>query len=399
MATLVVALLGLGPASEGSGVARPQHAPWSVDWAAPQFSALTELRGLGISADDFFGAAVATSGATTVVGVPYLSGGRAYVFAETARGWRQVTELQGKDTQAGDYFGISVGISGPTIVVGANGAHGSGRAYVFTKLPDGWRQAAELSGTGFARGAAFGSSVAVSGSTVVVGAPLDDIFSGAAEVFQRSLDGWRPVARIVGDDTSIENNFGFSVAISGSTIAVGAPGRLVGKGRVYIFRHGGGGWHQVVALEGADSGLGDNFGYSLAISGNTLVVGAPWHDSETGAAYAFAFDASVWRQAAELEGHGTVPGDRFGFSVAISGDTIVVGAPMYGNGAGEAYLFGWATGRWRQAAALTGPGAATGDAFGTSAAVAGPTVAIGASRHDDGDGAVYLSRESAVGRS
>jgi hypothetical protein len=80
----------------------------------------------------------------------------------------------------------------------------------------------------------------------------------------------------------------------------------------------------------------------------------------------------------------------------MSGATVVVGAPLHGKGAGEAYMFGWAAGRWREAAAMTGPGTATGDAFGTSAAIAGATVAIGASSHDDGNGAVYLSRESAA---
>ena len=398
--TCVATLLVLLAPKPAFGALAPRPFPPSLQpsaGAAPQFSPFTQLRALGISAGDYFGAAVATSGTTTVVGVPYLDGGRAFVFGETSGAWRQMAMLRGTDTEAGDYFGISVAISGPTIVVGANGAEHSGRAYVFIKGTSGWHQTAELSGTGFGKGAAFGSSVAVSGDSVVVGAPLQNVFSGAAEVFGDGVGGWLPVARLTSDETSVGNYFGFAVAMAGDAIAVGAPGRLVGEGRAYIFKPSGHGWREEASIVGGDSAVGDDFGYSLALSGPTLVVGGPWHDSAGGAAYVFSLGARGVHQVAELKGRGTVAGDRFGSSVAISGSTIVVGAPRHGNGAGEAYMFDWAGGSWREAAAMTGPGTAVGDAFGTSAAVAGATVAVGASRHDGTDGAVYLSQETAPG--
>lgn len=388
-------LLVLGPTSEPLAAPRPPHAPRPVDWPSPRFSTFTELRGLGISAQDFVGTAVATSGTATVVGVPYLSGGRAYVYAETAGGWHLVTQLQGVDTQAGDYFGISVAISGTTIVVGANGhADGSGRAYIFSKDSGGWQQSAELTGTGFSPGAGFGSSVAISSGTVVVGAPLNDVFSGGAAVFQKSRDRWRQVARLTSHDISAGDFFGFSVALSAGNVAVGAPGWLRGKGRAFIFSYDRRRWPQIAALGEADGALGDNFGYAVGISATTVVVGAPWHGSGAGAGYVFAFGAPGWRYVGELKVRGIVGGDQFGDSVAIAGTTIVIGAPLFDRGAGEAYMFVSADGAWRQAAAMAGPATAVGDAFGTSVAIAGATVAVGASRHGDGGGAVYLSHET-----
>lgn len=362
--------------------------------AYPRFSELSEISGLGTSARGFFGTSVAVSGTTLVVGAPELSGGRAYVFNETPAGWAQVALLKGTDTQPGDSFGTSVAVSDTTIVVGASGhADGSGRAYVFTKGAGGWRQADELAAPEAGPGAGFGASVAVSGATIVVGSPYADLFSGGAYVFRETGGDWYPAAELVTGDTFVEDNFGYSVAVSGDKVVVGAPGHLLYAGRAYIFSQAAPGWRQVAELKGTDTVGGDSFGYSVAISGATVVAGASSHDDQAGAAYVFSQATRGWHQVAELRGTDTVAGDDFGCSVAISGATVVVGAPDHASSAGRAYVFSRAGDGWRQAAELGGPNAVAGDNFGSAAAIGRAIVAIGAIGHAEGDGAAYVSQE------
>ena len=198
---------------------------------------LAELKASDTVKGDHFGSAVAISGTTVVVGAALHAGaGRAYVFTKTAAGWRQNAELAGSGTAEGDSFGASVAVSGTTLVIGGDGhALGAGRAYVFTKTPGGWRQAAELVGADTVAGDNFGSSVAIAGATIVVGAAGHARQTGRAYVFAKTPTGWRQAAELVGSGSVIGDNFGNSVAIAGATIAVGAVGYALGTGRAYVF--------------------------------------------------------------------------------------------------------------------------------------------------------------------
>jgi hypothetical protein len=169
-----------------------------------------------------------------VVGAPgqARSAGRAYVFTESATGWRQTAVLKASDTAAKENFGESVAASGGTIVVGARGHDdGAGRAYVFTRAVTGWRQTAELKGADTGAKDNFGESVAVSGSTIVVGAYGHARPAGRAYVFTRAATSWRQTAELKGADTAGKDNFGGSVAVADSTIVVGAPGHANSAGR------------------------------------------------------------------------------------------------------------------------------------------------------------------------
>ena len=199
----------------------------------------------------------------------------------------QLAELKGSDTIAGDDFGTSVAISGTTVIVGADGhANGAGRAYVFSEAAGVWKQTAEL----------------------------------------------------VGSDTVAGDIFG-AVAISPSTVVVGANGHAKNAGRVYVFSEAAGVWKQTAELKGSDTTPGDCFGDSVTVSGSTAIVGAYCIAGKSGAAYVFTKTTSGWHQDAEMEGSDTADGDLFGTSVAISGTTIVVGAASHANGAGRAYVF------------------------------------------------------------
>jgi hypothetical protein len=337
------------------------------------------LKGSDTVAGDGFGIRVAISGTTAIVGANghASDAGRAYVFTGTAFGWKQTAELKGSDTVAGDYLG-SVAISGTTAVVGAEGhASDAGRAYVFTETAFGWTQVAELDGSDTVAGNAFGNSVAISGTTAIVGAFGAAGSAGRAYVFTGTPTGWKQTAELKGSAGA--GGFGGSVAISGTTVIVGAFGPNKEPGRAYVFTKTGAAWKQVAELEGSDSVAGDSFGISVAISGTTAVVGAFDHANLAGRAYVFTKTGASWKQVAELVGSDTVAFDDFGTSVAISGTTAVVGAtafePVKANVIGRAYLFSKTGMGWKQTAELKGSHT---DLFGDSVAISGMTVMVGA---------------------
>ena len=126
--------------------------------------------------------------------------------------------------------------------------------------------------------------MAISGTTAVVGAFLHAKSAGRAYVFTKA-SGWKQTAELKGLDTAPVDGFGISVAIAGTTLAVGATGHAAGAGRAYVFTKTPGGWKQVAELKGLDTAPGDEFGFSLGISGTTAVVGAPVHAGHAGRAY------------------------------------------------------------------------------------------------------------------
>jgi hypothetical protein len=330
-----------------------------------------------------FGEAVAVSGRVLVVGtVNHIAGssgfeqGAAYVFTEPASGWahaHQVAILKAPRGQSEEEFGRSVAISGNTIVIGAPvrevGKHAhQGAAFVYVKPASGWRSAAPTAELTAATGAAeefFGESVAISGNTVVVGAPGRKVGAhaaqGAVDVFAapRFPRAGTPkqLAELTAPDGQANDALGISVAISGSTVLAGADlhrvGETAGQGVAYVFAKPDAGWRDArvsAQLTDAPGEAHALFGRTVAISANTIVVGAPdraGENAEQGAAYVFVKPASGWdgslTQTAELTASDPGKGDQFGGALAISGGLIVVGAPGHATGKnaeqGAGYVF------------------------------------------------------------
>jgi hypothetical protein len=366
--------------------------------APPAGRQLAELAGSGTVPGDWFGTSVAVSSTTTVVGAPaapLLSSGfgRAYVFVRTATGWHESAELKSPETNGPAWFGDSVAVSGNNIVVGAPAisvlSSGLGRAYVFVRTPTGWHESAQLEGPGTAVGDWFGDSVAVSGNTVVVGAPSHASKAGAVYVFVNSGKGWR-ATELKASDTVAKDDFGDAVAISPSTIVVGAFGHASEAGRAYVFTRGPKGWQQAAELSGSGTVAGDGFGVSVAVAGKTIAVGAGLAAADAGRVYLFTKTETGWHQSAELAGSNTRK-DDFGDSVALSGDKVVVGTFAQAPGAGRAYLFSRAATGWHQTAELpSGSSRRSGDQFGYSVAISGSTIAVGAREQETGTGRAYL---------
>jgi hypothetical protein len=156
----------------------------------------------------------------------------------------------------------------------------------------------------------------------------------------------KQLAELKGSDTLTGDAVGVSVAISGTTAVVGAPGSAKDAGRAYVFTNTAAGWTEAAELEGSDTVASDFFGYSVAISGTTAIVSAPGYAKNAGRAYIFTRTPTGWKQVAELKGSDTVAGDYFGDSVAISGTTAVVGADDHTKSAGRAYVFTSTTAGW-----------------------------------------------------
>jgi hypothetical protein len=298
---------------------------------------------------------VAVSGDALVVGAPYEDSGTtgvnstpdeiapyagaAYVFARNGTAWSQQAYLKASNTGVHDKFGESVSVSGDTVVVGASqedssttevnstpdqSAFNSGAAYVFVRNGTTWSQQAYLKAGNAEGGDLFGKSVAVSGDTVVVGA-----VSEAGNMLE-------------GTPSETGSAKGVNTDIS----PFGSGYFPIDSGAAYVFVRSGTAWSQQAYLKAGNTGAGDNFGTSVAVSGDTLVVGAPYEDSGTtgvnstpdeiapysGAAYVFVRNGKTWSQQAYLKASNTGEDDVFGTSVAVSGDTVVVGAWLEDSG-------------------------------------------------------------------
>ncbi|MFN8354784.1 MAG: hypothetical protein U0Y10_10070 [Spirosomataceae bacterium] len=349
---------------------------------------------------------------------------------KTASSTRTAKSPEGR--AGGDSFGYAVAVDGNYAVVGAysededaiggNTLDNAGSVIVFEKIAGTWIQIKKLVASDRAASDNFGWSVAISGTTVVVGAYLEDedaagintlSAAGAAYVFSRDQGGsnnWGQVKKLVASDRAADDYFGWSVAISGTTVVVGALlededaaglNTRNNAGSAYVFNQDQGGtnnWGQVKKLVASDRAAGDNFGWSVAISGTTVVVGAYLEDEDAagantldaaGAAYVFSRDqggSNNWGQVKKLVASDRAAQDWFGWSVAIFGTTVVVGAYQEDEDAGSAYIFSRDQGgsnNWGQVKKLIASDRAAGDNFGRSVAISGTTVVVGAFQEDE----------------
>ena len=367
-----------------------------------------ELTASDGAVNDVLGTAVAISGSIAVVGAPShtvgsnAGQGAAYVFSNASGAWKQITELTASDGAAGNAFGSSVAISGTTIVVGApNRAYGG--AYVFTNTTGSWKQVAEIYDPSQKVTDQFGFSVAISGSTIVVGtliSPAGTTLEGAVYVFSNAnpSGNWQQTSYLTLATPASYDEFGYSVAVSGTTLVVGAPLRSR-TGAAYVFTDGAGGWTQTSTLTATDAAEGDYFGLSVAVLGSNVVVGAPYKpvgsNSEQGEAYVF----NGGSQVAEFSATSGAADDLFGWSVSTSTGNIVVGAPGLvtntgSQGVGGVYQFGNSSGTWKQTSRLSASDGAVPDGLGNSVAISGTAVLAGAPGHKVGtkvaQGAAYL---------
>jgi len=357
--------------------------------------------------NDNFGDSVASSGDVVVVGTPFdennngNSSGAVYIFARqpgTFGPWTEVQRVEASNGTGGDEFGSAVGIdeSGRTIAVGAPGRGVGGAIYVLELDAGGqWQEVAELTAPSPGSGDEFGTSVGISGNMIVGGAPEAGA-TGLAFVFERdSGDGWGDPGQLLTSTAQSGDGLGTSVGVSGSIIIAGAPGQgsgsLADSGSALVFERRGG-WLQVAALKPSNLSRDDFFGTSVAIHGETVIAGAP--GKNFGAAYVLKRSGGAWDPANFVE-LGPIDGqsnDEFGHSVSITRDFAVVSSRFdddQGSNSGSAYVYGRDEGgieSWGFIEKLLPPDGDSNDHFGFSVAIARETVAVGSHFDNNGGG-------------
>ena len=421
--------------------------------SAATFAQQAFLKASNAETQDLFGTSVALDGDTLVVGAN-LEGstaaggesnndasyaGAVYVFTRSNGIWSQQAFLKASNAEAFDEFGTSVALDGDTLVVGApdesstadggennNDAFSAGAVYVFTRSNGIWSQQTFLKASNAESTDFFGYSVALEGNTLVVGAygenstaaggqsNNDASNAGAVYVFTRSNGIWSQQALLKASNAEAFDEFGTSVALEGDTLVVGAADEAStatggesnndawAAGAAYVFTRSNGIWSQEAFLKASNAETTDFFGYSVALEGNTLVVGAYGENSSAaggqsnndasnaGAVYVFTRSNGIWTQQAFLKASNAGGSDHFGTSVALDGDKLVVGAQSEGStaaggennndalAAGAAYVFTRSNGVWSQQALLKASNAEEDDLFGYSVALEGDTLVVGA---------------------
>lgn len=391
----------------------------------------------------------------------------------STEGLNQEAYLKAHVPGSADGYGGQIAVSGRFAVVTASGedsstsgvnpgtdegALGSGATYVYERVAGVWTFHSFLKASNTGADDAFGSSVAIDGDLIAIGAAgedsnattingdesnNDDGNSGALYLFRLIGDTWVQEAYLKSSNSDAGDHFGSPVAIDGDTLVAGATndeGSGTETGSAYVFVRNGGVWTEQARLNATAFGERDNFGSSVAISGDTIVVGAPSEDgsatgvngvvdndgNNAGAAYVFSRSGTNWTQVAYLKASNTDPEDRFGNTVAISGNTIVVGSvnergsvgginPVSNNDilrTGAVYVFVDIGAGWEPQATIKAAVPTLNDEFGHRVALRGDLLAVaawkesGSSTGLDGDesadgaassGAVYLfSREGST---
>jgi hypothetical protein len=375
------------------------------DWSQQAY-----LKASNTDAYDLFGFGVAISGDTLAVGAPGEASlatginndqndnsaneaGAVYIFVRNGSSWSQQAYIKASNTGAGDKFGLRVALSGDTLLVGAqfedsnatgvngdqsdNSAEDSGAVYVFTRNGTTWSQQAYLKASNTNEGDVFGRSVDISGETIVIGSAEssnatgvngdqsnnDADYAGAAYVFTRSGNAWSQQAYLKASNTDRRDLFGHDVAISGDTVAVGAPleassatgidgnqgdNSQINAGAAYVFVRNGNTWSQQAYVKAPNSERGDIFGRNLVLMDQTLVVSAEREDSaatgingdqednsqsDSGAVYLYERAGEMWSMRSYIKASNTGEVDEFGWSMDLSNETLVIGVPEEDSGA------------------------------------------------------------------
>jgi hypothetical protein len=364
------------------------------------------------SARDEFGVSVGISGNTIVVGSIYdddLGGdaGSAYVFVEDNGAWTQQAKLMAKDAKPGDYFGISVAVFGDRILVGAaeagtNGVR-TGAVYVYERTNKLWTLVQKLTPSTGAQSDYFGYAVALEGDVAVIGAPQTDAVafdSGAAYVFRYDGTQWNEVDKVWPATGGTYGFFGGSVALFGTTALIGQwdDGSGQDMGSVFAFKENAGAWVVQEEIMASDRGMGDTFGFSVAIYGNKAFIGAPFRDADcanAGAVYVFGRYNEDWCEEQIIVPEDKNAAQAFGSSVAVYGEWSTIGSYWdedNGDYSGSAYIYRNVENVWEEQFKYIPGDGVIGQLFGISAAMDQDRVVIGANGDDDNgidSGAAY----------
>jgi len=340
--------------------------------------------------EEKFGESVAISGDYVIVGVPYGDQGRgsAYIFHRNDTTWYEQTKLFDIDGFNSDHFGISVAIDGEYAIIGAYG--GKGSAYIYKRNGISWERQAQIQPTDRDTINNFGISVSISGDYVIVGSRYDATKTGSAYIFKRSLSTWNQQAKLTTKRAS-EDNYGYSVSISGDYAIVGDHGDIDNgwaAGAVYVYHRNDTTWHEETKILADDGGYNKQFGYAVSISGDYAIISG--YSANANKVYIFKRNGISWNVQAKLLPIDPDNPNYFGSSVSICGNYAIVGAP---SNSGYIVAFLRTGNKWVQTDIQMSSDGEGWDRFGTSVSISGDYAIVGAPFHSTKwlqDGAAYI---------
>ncbi|WP_105167628.1 FG-GAP repeat protein [Pseudoalteromonas sp. T1lg23B] len=358
-------------------------------------------------AQDQFAFSVAIDGTTALVGAlnadanQVKDSGTAYVYTLGAKGWQQQATLVAEPAFAGDTLGGKVALKNHVAVLGASRrddkGEDSGAVITFERAASSWTQKQILTAIDGQAGDAFGQSIALTERFLVIGAPHSDTphkDSGSAYVYMRDKDSWQFHSKLTAQDGAAGDLFGISVAIDGNTMLVGADlndERAEKAGAVYAYHFDGKQWHQQAKLMASDGANTDIFGVRVALFGDTALISARRDDVEgigtdAGSAYIFERSQGKWTQTQKLIAPDGKADDRFARGVALYQDTALISAMHHdakAENAGALYVFKKQQGQWRYSTKIVASDGAAEDRFGWNLALTKQHAIIGAPHRDD----------------
>ncbi len=333
----------------------------------------------------------------------------------SSQSYAKLHKLVPHDGKAEDSFGYSVAIDGTTALIGAHKAdakniQNSGAAYVYSLGPTGWQQQAKLIAEPAYADDTLGGNVALKNHIAILGVIRRDDRgedAGAVFAFEREANTWLQKQILTAIDAKAGDAFGQSIALTSRFLIIGAPHSDAphkDSGAAYVYEREKDAWQFQSKLTAKDGASGDLFGISVAIDGDTVLVGADLNDEqaeEAGAVYAYTYDGKEWNHQAKLMANDGDKTDIFGVRVALFGDTALISARRddivgVGKDAGSAYIFERTKGKWVQAQKLVAPDGEADDRFGRGVALNKETALISAMHHDaigKNAGALYVFKK------
>lgn len=313
-----------------------------------------------------------------------------------AQDWSEMIKITASDADAGDRYGASIAIDGDFAVVGApfetGGGFSGGAIYVYEFSGGTWTEIDKLVGSDVGSGDQFGSSVAIDGNRIVAGAPFDNslgLATGTAYVFE--YDGtWDQVDKLTASDWAVNDEFGHAVDIDGDRIIIGVPEAESdhdNEGQAYIYDYFGADWNETAILSASDHFTDDNFGVSVAVSGDRVLVGAYLTDDDgmdSGSAYVFELDGT-WSETAKLTASDAAVQDYYGFDVDLENDRALIGAHLDDEGGvngGSAYVYDYSGAVWSETDKLSPSDPASSNFFARYVALSGDKAILSCTNDD-----------------
>lgn len=358
-------------------------------------------------AEDLFGCSVSISGDYAIVGAKGANEcrGAAYIYKRDGTGWTRQTRLMADKGEPDEYFGCSVSINGDYAVIGVEGNSQFDYIDIFKREGTNWIQQDRLSYSNGSSTYYTGPSVSINGDYIIAGAKYSR--PGTTYIFKNNGGKWTQKFEFNINTSITHDYFGSSVAICEdyaiSSTGQNDTGGTASLGSAYIFKREGAVWSQQTRLASPDGSWGNSFGYSASICGDFALIGAN-EDNEngnySGSAYIFSLEGADWIEQVKLLASDGSPGDRFGSSVFIRGDYAFIGAPyndddINGSDCGSVYIFQRESVNWEQKKKLAAFDAETDDRYGNSVSIGGDCIIIGAEGDDDNghnSGSAYIYR-------